>query len=119
MSQVTIQIGDRSVDVSAVPLGGLRKILVAIHRVSVSLRAGILDESLIDDVILILSVATKIPIEELELVETNLPQVQAAVIKVIEVSGLGDLLKPDGGSLGGVVSEGLLGSPPSTSSTQP
>lgn len=122
MSQnpTTIVLGDRRIEIAAIPLGGLRKIIGAVHRAALAMQLGQFDESLVDDVILVLSAATKIPVQELEMVETNLLELQEAVSSVMKVSGLEDMLQAKGLQKAGELVSGVYpGLTPSTSSTQP
>lgn len=112
---VNIKIGKRSVDVSAIPLGGIRKILGAIGRAELAMRVGVLDESLLDDIVVVLSSATGIAKEELEQEETDLVELNEALQKAIKVSGLEEMLNRARGASPGEPGPGA--SPASTHGT--
>jgi hypothetical protein len=119
-NKVTIKVGAHEVSVSALPLGKIRAILGAIHRVNVAVAAGVLDEALIDDVITVLSAAIGVSKEEIEAAETSLVEVEAAIREVIKVSGLEEMInRSKGGRPGEVVPVVSPASTHSTNSTQP
>lgn len=94
MSNHTIDLGGQQHSIAAIPLGNLRRLVPAFHRAGRSFATGQIEESTFDDIFSIISLATGLPVAEVEAMpNVEVPQLMAAVEAIADVCGL----KPKGG----------------------
>jgi len=88
MTHQTITLGDVSLLVAAIPLGRLRKIVVTFNAVGRAFAQGAVDEAVLDQVFVLLSLGTGKPVAELEEMPGTYPQLLEAVNVIADVCGL-------------------------------
>lgn len=113
--ETTIQLGEHTFQVSALPLGKLRRLLPAFTRAGRAFAVGSVGDDALDDVFDILATATGVPASEIEEVPGTYLQLMQAVDIVADVCGLKP--KEDGDKPGEALPGTSPASTPGTPST--
>lgn len=103
----TITLGARVIEVSALPLGKLRKLLPVFNRVGRAFSVGQVDESVLDEVLQLLCIVTGLAVDDLESIPCTYPQLLDAVATIADVCGL----KPKEAAPQGKAGPGVTPSP--------
>lgn len=97
-----ITLGAAQLPVAALPLGKLRKVLPAFNRIGAAFAAGMVTETVLDEVFTLLALATGLPVAQLEEMPGTYPQLLAAVATVADVCGLQPRETPAGNVVPGM-----------------
>ena len=88
MTDRVITLGDRHLPVQPIPLGTLRKVLPAFNRAGAAMALGQINDAVFDDLLLLLSLATGIKVDELEAMPGSYLQMMQAIDTIADVCGL-------------------------------
>lgn len=84
----TIHLGGRALEIAPVPLGRLKRLIPAIGRAQLAIVGGVLDESLFDDVIAVISAGSGLSVAEVEALPGTLEEIAEALKAISTVCGL-------------------------------
>ena len=84
----TVVLGGRSFELQAMPWGQLKRVAAAIQRVGMALSAGVVGESVVDDMGQVLCLGLGLSAAELEALPTDYHEVSNAFRALMRVSGM-------------------------------
>lgn len=107
----TVQLGEKTFQVSPIPLGRLKKLLPAFNRCGIAFSGGVVDEKALDDLFLCLQFGLNVPVAELEDIPATVTDLLHALEAVAEVTGLKPAEGGDAGNVAATESSGTGSTP--------
>jgi hypothetical protein len=84
----TIKLGGREIPIHPIPLGRVRRLPVVCNRVYRAFGAGVIDDAVTDDIMLVLHLGTGLSLEDLDNTPAGFDELTEAISVITEVAGL-------------------------------